>query len=117
MISSLNNNVSALRAFGQQIQTSAGNVANVLSDEYKAGTTRNTEGQNGSVTTTTTIDNSPGPLVEDPLSTDGSLKELSNTDMAREMVQQISAQYGFDANAKAIQVQDEVLGTVIDIIE
>ncbi len=116
MISSLNNNVSALKAFGRQINTSADNVANVLSDEYKAKRTRNLEGANGGVTTHTTVDKSSGPLVEDPAKTDGSLKELSNTDIAEEFTQQISAQHGFEANAKVIKTQDETVGSVIDIL-
>ena len=116
MISALNNSVSALNAFTRQINTSANNVANSLSDEFKASRTRNIEGENGGVTTYTTKDNSPGPLVEDPLKNDGSLKELSNTDIAEEFVQQISAQNGYEANTKTIKTVDETLGTVIDII-
>ena len=116
MISALNNSVSALQAFTQQINTSANNVANSLSDEFKASRTRNIEGENGGVTTYTTKDNSSGPLVEDPLKNDGSLKELSNTDIAEEFVQQISAQNGYEANAKTIKTVDETIGSVIDII-
>lgn len=118
MVGSIQTNASALRAFSNQMATSANNVANGLSTEFKAGRAINTETlQPGDgVTTTFSKDNSPGPLVEDPLKTDGSTVEMSNTDIATEMINQISAQHGFDANARAIQTQDETLGTVIDIM-
>ena len=60
--------------------------------------------------------NTPGPLVDDPKSTTGELKELSNTDIAEELVNQVAIEYGFKANAKVIQNYEETLGTVIDMM-
>ena len=116
MTLSVQNNRSALTAFSNQMSVSANNVANVYSDDFKASRARNSQGENGQVVTTITKDNRPGPLVEDPLQTDGSLKELSNTDIAEEMVQQVSASQGFDANAKVIQTMDDTLGSLIDVM-
>ena len=113
---SVNTNVSALQAFSRQVQVSANNVANVQSDDFKSSKALNTEGDQGQVKTVIAKDNSPGPLVEDPLKTDGSLKELSNTDIATEMVQQISSQRGFEANTKPIQTWDQTVGTLLDVI-
>lgn len=112
----VNTSVSALQAFSRQIQASANNVANVQSDNFKSQRVINAEGQKDHVGIVISRDESPGPLVEDPLKTDGSLKELSNTDIARELVTQISAQRGFEANAKTIQTYDETIGSLIDII-
>ncbi len=114
---SSNSNISALNAFSRQIHTTANNIANVFSDEYKARRTYNTQapGQQ-TVTTHTTIDNSEGPLIDDPVKNDGSLKELSNTDLAQEFTNQITAQHGFDANAKIIESKDDTLGTLIDMM-
>lgn len=112
----VNNNLSALRAFSKQMSVSADNVANALTDEFKAGKTVNTSGQNHQVKTVITRPDTPGPLVEDPLKTDGSLKELSNTDIAEELVQQISIKHGFEANAKTIQTYEETIGSLIDIV-
>jgi len=112
---SVNTNVSALQAFSRQIQVSANNVANALSDDFKASQALNTEGKNSQVTTVISTDDRPGPLVDDPMTTNGSLKELSNTDIATEMVQQISAQRGFEANTKPIQTWDEAVGTLLDV--
>ena len=116
MVAPINSNVSALQAFSRQMAVSANNVANAYSDEFKKSRAINTEGQNGQVETTITQVDTPGPLVEDPLSTDGTLKELSNTDIAEEMVNQIAAEHGFKANAKVIKTYEETIGALIDLV-
>lgn len=116
MVAPIQNNVAALQAFSKQIAVSADNVANALSDDFKKSRAINTEGENGQVETTITKVDTPGPLVDDPLSETGELKELSNTDIAEELTNQISAQHGFNANAKMIQSYEETIGTLVDLI-
>lgn len=116
MVASINSNLSALRAFSNQMSVSANNVANVYSDEFKKNRALNTEGENGQVETEITTITTPGPLVENPASTAGELKELSNTDIAEEMVNQISAEHGFTANTKVIRTYEETVGSLIDLI-
>ncbi len=116
MISSVHNNASAIRAFSTQLNASAGNVANALSSEYKSIQARNVETRQGGVGTVLSRDPGAGPLVEDPVTNDGSLRELSNTDIGREMVGQMSAGYGISANAAVIHTRDETTGTVINLI-
>jgi len=116
MVSSIQSNVSALQAFSKQMAVSANNVANALSDDFKKSRAINTEGQNGQVETTITKINTPGPLVEDPLSETGELKELSNTDIAEELVNQIMIEQGFKANAKVIKTYDETIGSIVDLL-
>ncbi|NWH04136.1 flagellar basal body rod C-terminal domain-containing protein [Desulfobacter latus] len=113
---SIQNNASALQAFSNQVSVSSNNVANSLLDEFKADKAYNVEADNGQVQTSISQNQENGPRVKDPLKNDGSLKELSNTDIAEEMVVQMQAQNGFDANAKIIQAYDETTGTVLDII-
>lgn len=117
MIASIQNNISALQAFAKKMQVSADNVANVYSDDFKKSRAVLSQGQNNQVTVEITKVDTPGPLVEDPQSTTGELKELSNTDLAEEFVQQIITEKGFSANAKTIKTYDEMLGTIVDIIE
>ncbi len=116
MISAVQNNASALQAFSNQIAVSANNVANALSDDFNSSRAHNIGARPRGVATVISKDLRPGPLVEDPLKNDGSLKELSNTDIAREMVQQMTALHGFDANAKTIQASDDIMGTIIDLM-
>jgi len=105
MALSIQNNVSALHAFSKQIAVSANNVANSLSDDFKSSRAINSQGEGNQVTTVITQSKTPGPLVEDP-----------NTDIAEEMVQQISAQHGFNANAKTIQTYEETIGSLFDVM-
>jgi len=116
MVASIYSNVSALQAFSKQMAVSANNVANALSDDFKKSRAINTEGQNGQVETTITKINTPGPLVEDPLSETGELKELSNTDIAEELVNQIMIEQGFKANAKVIKTYEETIGSIVDLL-
>ena len=116
MVASINSNVSALQAFSRQMAVSANNVANAYSDDFKKSRAINTEGENGLVESTITKIDTPGPLVEDPLSPAGELKELSNTDIAEELVNQITAEHGYKANAKTIKTYEETIGSLIDMI-
>ncbi len=116
MISGINSSVSALQAFSTQMSVSSNNVANALSDDFKKSRAINTEGENNQVETTITKINTPGPLVDDPKSTTGELKELSNTDIAEELVNQVAIDHGFKANAKVIKNYDETIGTLIDML-
>ncbi|MBU0969623.1 MAG: hypothetical protein KKC20_03195 [Proteobacteria bacterium] len=116
MALSIQNNVSALRAFSTQVSVSANNVANGLSDDFKTSRALNSQGKDRQVTAIVTKTPSPGPLVENPLKNDGSLKELSNTDIATELVQQISSSHGFNANAKTIQTHEDTIGSLINLM-
>lgn len=116
MITSANSNVSALQAFSKQMRVSANNVANAFSDDFKKSRAINTEGENGQVQTIITKINTPGPLVDDPLSTTGELKELSNTDIAEEITNQMIASQGFKANTRMIKSYEETIGSLIDLI-
>lgn len=116
MITSVTSNISALQAFSKQMAVSANNVANALSDDFKKSRAINTEGENGQVQTIITKIDTPGPLVDDPLSTTGGLKELSNTDIAEELTDQIITSQDFKANTKVIKTYEETIGSLIDLI-
>jgi len=108
------NNASALQAFSNQMLVSSNNIANSLSDGFKADRAYNVEAKNGQVRTAISETQASAPIVQDPLKNDGSLKELSNTNIAEEIIVQVQAQNGFDANAKMIQTYDETTGTLLD---
>lgn len=116
MVASIQGNASALQAFTKKLSVSANNVANAFSDDFNKSRAVNTEGSNGQVNTIVTQVDTAGPLVADPLGETGELKELSNTDITEELTNQMIIKHGFEANAKVIQTQDEILGTLIDIL-
>ena len=116
MTSSIDSNISALQAFSRQMAVSANNVANALSDDFKKSRAINTEGENGMVESTITKIDTPGPLVDDPKSETGELKELSNTDIAEELVNQIAIAHGYTANTKVVKTYEETIGSLVDMI-
>lgn len=108
------NSLSALSAFGTQLNVTANNVANVNTDGFKKSRTVLEEGQAGSVNPRVEKINSPGPLVQDSVELGGT-REMSNVDLAQEITSTIPSQRGYEANLKVIQTQDEILGKVIDM--
>jgi flagellar hook protein FlgE len=60
--------------------------------------------------------NDPGPIVTVEENGAAVEKEMSNVDLAEELPQTIIAQTGYDANLKTLKTQDEMLGTLLDII-
>lgn len=117
MVDSIKNNLSALNAFSKQMIVSSNNVANTLTQNYKKNRAINSKGINNQVTTTITKINTHGPLVQNPLNETSELIELSNTDITEEMTNQIIIEQGFKANSKVISTNNELIGTIINIIK
>ncbi|RJQ57755.1 MAG: hypothetical protein C4530_12030 [Desulfobacteraceae bacterium] len=117
MISSIGGSLSALSAFGKKMGVTSNNVANWQSEEFKKSRTVLTEGQNRTVKTQIERIDTPGPVVAET-GKDGKEieRELSNVDLAEEIPQTVTAQRGYEANLKSIQVQEETLKSVIDIL-
>ncbi|MFH2045021.1 MAG: flagellar basal body rod C-terminal domain-containing protein [Pseudomonadota bacterium] len=115
MINSVYNNVSALFAFSTKMGVSGNNLANVNTDEFKKSRTDIVELSNGSVDAQISVVDTPGALYSEP--GDPTIREMSNVDIAEEIVQTIPTQHGYEANLKMISIYDEMLGSVIDIIK
>ena len=98
----ISSNVSSIQAHQSWMNNSADNVANVNSDRYrpKDTTLQNANGQN--VTANTTVADNTG-------------SQRSQTNLAKEMPDQISIQRGVEANANAIKTQNDFFGTLLDI--
>lgn len=97
----ISNNISSIGAHQSMLNTSANNVANVNTD--------------GFIPKDTKISNTNGsPVANTSVATDtGSLK--SQTDLAKEIPDQIISQNGVAANVSAIQTQDAMFGSLLDI--
>lgn len=113
MISGISSSLPGLSVFGRKLSVSAHNVANVNTDEFK--TTRATieEDKNGLPRLNTKTIETPGPIIEE---SDGSRRELSNVELAREIPEMSISQRGYEANINALKVQDEMIGTLLDMI-
>lgn len=118
--------VTALNAFGVGTQVSAHNLANVLTDGFKAGRTTYMDlpRYSGVQAQVQTGLGPTGPLIpvqglpRDPATpawVPEGFVEGSNTDVATEMVNLIVTSRGYQANAKIVPTVDSMLGTVIDM--
>lgn len=116
MINSLGNNLAGLKAYSTQVNASAHNIANVNTDEFKSQDAIVQEDQNSQPKAVVRKDNSPG-AVKQTISEDGKekLQEMSNTDIAKEMVKTISAEKAYTANLKTVETQDQMAGSIINI--
>ncbi len=125
---SMDTNISALTAFGTSMAVTANNIANINTNGFKASQTHLETGDQGQGVQVSEIrrSTSEGPLVPSlervenaetgEVSTEYQYVEGSNTDLAREMVGMMSTQNAYDANAAAIRTQDQMTGTVLDLI-
>lgn len=98
---SISNNVSSIGAHQTMLNTTANNVANVNTDGFIPKDTR---------------------MTNDASSVKASIREADNnglkrsqTDLAKEIPDQIIAQDTVAVNVSAIKTQDEMMGTLLDI--
>jgi flagellar basal-body rod protein FlgC len=116
MIASVNNNITALTALNKRLGVTADNIANVNTDGFKKSRASFSEGPSGDVRVTINQVDTPGPpnpdVDVDPLAA----TELSNVDLTEEIPQMIPTQRSYDANLRAIKTQDEMIGTLVDIL-
>jgi flagellar basal-body rod protein FlgC len=108
--------ISVWDASVRRLTVSANNVANSLTPGFKAQRLDQAAlGTGGVAIVGTTIDGSQGPLIPDETSNSDELVEGSNTDLARETVEQITDLRAFQANTKVLKANDEMLGQIIDL--
>ena len=116
-------NVQALAAIGTAQQVSADNVANVNTEGFDSSRAVLETGPGGEGVRVADVQeiSAPGPMMPAPAPSPSSaeippLVEGSNTDIPREMTNMIMNENAYDANAVAIRTQDDMQGTVIDMI-
>ncbi len=98
---SISNNISSLQANQTFLNTTANNVANVNTDGFIPKDTRTTNSGESPVANTRSADDT------------GSKK--SQTDLAKEIPDQIVAGRVAEANVTAIKTEDEMFGALLDI--
>ena len=114
MISAIHTALSGLTAFAKQVEVSAHNVANVNTDGFKKSRTEFVEVETGGVLPVVHKDDSSGPAVLKDTGYGLAQVELSNVDLGEEVVNQIIAQRGFEANLRTLKTADDILGSIID---
>ena len=97
----ISNNISSIGAHQVMLNTSANNIANVNTDGFRPSDTRISDNGN-SVSAHNVKDDDNGSL-------------NSQTDISKEIPDQIIAQNATAFNVAAIKTQDEMFGTLLDI--
>lgn len=106
LFSSINTSLSGLNAASAQLETSAHNLANLNTEGYKAQVTRLTD----------TADFSGAAVANTYTDETESVPEGSNVDPAREVVNMIQAKSMYTANAVAVSIADQMMGTLLDVV-
>ncbi len=103
-----------MNAFGVSAQVTANNVANVNTDDFQASRTNLETGpdDNGVRVASIQKDTTPGSPLPETGPTGAT--RTSNTDIGREMVNLGVTQRGYEANAKVIRTQDEMVGYLLN---
>jgi flagellar basal body rod protein FlgC len=117
MIPIISSNLSALRAFGKKMAVIANNVANIDSEGFKKSRAVLKEGPVNNVSVEIGTVETPGPLV--PVEEGGKTvpKETSNVELAEEIPQASLTKTYYQANLAVLIEEDEMLGTLLDILE
>ncbi len=116
MIPAIQNNLSAVNAFDKKMQVTANNIANVNTNEFKKSRADLSEGENGGVKVDISQVETPGYPTEELIGDDLVETQTSNVDLAEEFGESIVTQNAYNANLKVVKTQEEMLGSLLDII-
>jgi flagellar hook protein FlgE len=111
------NSLSALSAFGKKMAAIANNVANINSEGFKKSRALLTETPAGAVTVEIAKVETPGDRViveEDGKTVE---KEMSNVDVAQELSDSYLTKIHYQANLEVLKTDEEMLGSILDILE
>ena len=115
MISGIHSALSGLTAIQKKIESNANNVANVNTDGYKKTRVTLQEQETQGVEAVVQQIQTPGPMVYEQTSQGETLVEKSNVELGEELPSMMLSRRFFQANLKTVQIQDEMLGSLLDI--
>jgi len=95
-------NVSSMMAFQGFANANSSNIANVNTD--------------GFVPTNTTFSNDKGTVSANFQKANDNGSTISQTDLSKEITDQVTIENGFEVQATTIKTQDEMFGTLLDIL-
>jgi flagellar basal-body rod protein FlgC len=116
MITSVNGTILALQAYKTRLGVTADNIANVNTDEFKKRRVTLKEGNRGDVQVDIKRVNTPGHRYQELEGDQLVEKESSNVNLEEEIPEMMVTQRTYEANLKVLQTQDEMLGTMLDIM-
>lgn len=115
MSQAINAALSALGAFGTKLNVAANNIANVNTDGFKKSRAILQNTEPGGVTVSINRVDTPGwPL--SPEDSTAETRESSNVELEEEIVNLTTTKQAYEANLKTIKTEDQMLGTLFDIL-
>lgn len=115
MSEAINTALSALRANLRKLDVTANNIANAGTHDFKKSKASLEETAPAGVKVTLTRVETPGA----PLPPDGTLgegHEMSNVSLEEELVGLTTVRHAFAAGVKTIRAEDEMQGSLLDIL-
>jgi flagellar hook protein FlgE len=132
MMFSINSSLSALMAYGKKMGVHANNISNMYSEDFKRSRAIIKEGPDQNVSVEIERVDSPeypvtelneGQLAENEaghsepnLENAPLLNQSNNVDLATEIVGVQVAQNAYEANIGVIETQDEMIGSLLDLL-
>jgi len=116
MITGIHSTLSALRAFGDKIGVAAHNVANVETEGFKKQRALLSEEADQGVRVDIEQVNTPGPLIPSVENGQTVLREGSNVELGEEIPESKLVRRYYQANLRLLVTQDEMVGSLIDIL-
>jgi len=112
MINSIGSSFAGLSVHATKIDTTAHNVANVNTDEFKKQRVTIHSKEQGLPEANITEVETPGYKIQGP---EGEI-ETSNVNLAEEMINLIIGKTGYKANLKVIESEQDIFDSVLDIL-
>lgn len=116
MIYPASSTLSAFTAVRKKMDVTANNIANAGTDEFKKSRVTFSENTNGGVSATVDVVDTPG-MPKETIRNDRIVDtESSNVDLTEELTDLVPTKHLYGANLKALQAQDDMLGSLIDVL-
>jgi flagellar basal-body rod protein FlgC len=115
MIKAYQNALSGLRAFGTKIHSNSNNIANAQTDGFKKTQVTNSAVAPQGVKAEVSQVSSPGPSVFQETAGGMDLVDLSNVDLAKELVDMNLNSTLYKANLKTIENVNEMAGMLLQV--
>jgi flagellar basal body rod protein FlgG len=115
MITAYQSALGGLRAFGTKIQANSNNIANAQTDSFKKYQVTNSAVAPHGVTAEVSQASSPGPSVFRETAAGMDLVELSNVDLATELVDMNLNSTLYRANLKTLENVNEMTGMLLQV--
>ncbi|MEJ2157911.1 MAG: flagellar basal body rod C-terminal domain-containing protein [Desulfobacteraceae bacterium] len=116
MIDAISSSLSALSAANKKMGVTSNNIANVNTDKFKKSRVTLSERANGGVSATVDLVDTPG-IPKETIQNDQIVQtESSNVDLAEELTELIPTKSLYGANLKTLKTQQDMLGSLIDMV-